>query len=100
MMAGDHKLERTGECPPPLTRLNSTRRRMVDPAWSAFEARPKCVRVFPEIMQQTGDVAPLAGAELGRVGAREDGDLVEMLVQKLPVGAVRPAGGMGETSYP
>ena len=42
------------------------------------------------------DVSPLAGAELGGAGVGEVGDLVEMLAQRLPVGAVRPAGGMGE----
>jgi hypothetical protein len=42
------------------------------------------------------DVAPVAGAELGRAVVGEAGDLVEMLAQRLPVGAVAPAGGMGE----
>jgi hypothetical protein len=50
---------------------------------------------FSEIVPETQQVAPLAGAELGRALAREVGHLVQMRAQKLPVGAVRPSGGMG-----
>ena len=46
---------------------------MVDPARAAFEPRLELLRILTEIVQQTGDAAPLAGAELGRALAGEVG---------------------------
>jgi hypothetical protein len=69
---------------------------MVHPARAAFEARLETVRILSEIVQKAGDIPPLTRAELGRTLAREVGDLEQVLTQRLPVGAVGPAGGMGE----
>ena len=52
--------------------------------------------VFSEIVPETKEVAPLARAELGGAVAREGGDLEQVVAQRLLVGAIRPAGRMGE----
>jgi hypothetical protein len=96
MVASDHKLKRWRERLKPLAGLDSAGGRMVDPARAAFEPRLELILILSEIVQQAGRVTPLAGAELGRVLVREGGDPVQMVVQRLPVGAVRPVGGMGE----
>ena len=96
VVAGDDELKRPGQCLPPLASLDGTGSRMVDPDRTAFEPRLEVCRIFAEIMEQTGDVPPLAGAELGGAGVGEVGDLVQVLTQGLPTGAVAPAGGMGE----
>ena len=56
--------------------------------------------VFSKIVPKTHQVPPLARAELGGAGAREGGDLKEVLTQGLPVGAVRPGGRMGGIGAP
>jgi hypothetical protein len=71
-------------------------RGVIDPTWAAIEIALELRRVLPEVMQQAGGAPPLSRAELGGALAREGGDVVEMRAQRLPVGAVGAAGGMGE----
>jgi hypothetical protein len=52
--------------------------------------------IFAEIVPETQQVPPLAGAELGRAFPREVGHALQMHAQRLPVGAIGLAGRMGE----
>ena len=74
MVARDHKLKRPGEGLPAFAGFYRARCRMLK-ARAAVEIPLELRRILAEIVQQTGGVPPLAGAELGRALAREGGHL-------------------------